>query len=116
MFGKGCEPSWTAKGDAIYWVTSEKEVKHNTALMRLDVKAWKNGLIFDGDRPRGIDYFPSVNPEETHLLYGAASARRHYILGDYQLFLRDLKTGETAPIVTDSFNNRWPKFARLPEA
>jgi Tol biopolymer transport system component len=112
LIGYGCEPLWSKNGEDIYWVTDQNK-KHITAVMRYNIKSKTSEVLVDNDSPRGIDYFPFINGDETLLLYSAGEKRRDYIQGDYQVFLKDMNTGENFRLTNDTFNHRWPKFLKV---
>ena len=112
--GKGCEPFWTQSGEEIFWIT-DIDAKHLTKVMKYDVAKKTNEEVLDNSEPRGIDYFPVVPADNKYLLFSSGAKRRDYLKGDYQVFLRNLETSETLTITNDTFNNRWPKFLKIPQ-
>jgi Tol biopolymer transport system component len=109
LIGYGCQQMWAEDSSLIYWV-SDQNFKQKTAIMKYDRTAKTNEVWVDNDKPRGIDYFPNLSSDKSLLLFSAAEKRQHYILGDYQPFLRDLITGKQYRLINDGHNTRWPKF------
>lgn len=109
LIGYGCQQMWAEDGSLIYWV-SDVNFKQKTAIMKFDRSTKTNEVWVDNDKPRGIDYFPNLSSNKSLLLFSAAEKRQHYILGDYQPFLRDLITGKQYRLINDGHNTRWPKF------
>lgn len=106
--GKGCEPNWYPEGKELIWV-SNRNVKAGTGLLRFNEQNGSSKIVQDDGAPFGHEYFPSVSKDGNFLLYSAAPADQHdHAVSNYQIFVKDLNTGNVVRVTFDNFTNRWP--------
>jgi len=110
--GWGCQPSWYSDSKRIAWISSRKALER-TAIHHADLDTNERAILHDLDAPLGHEYFPTLAFNDTLLFYAAASPGRHdHLDADYQIFIKDLKSGKLSQITNDAFNNRWPKHLK----
>jgi glycosyltransferase AglD len=108
--GHGCEPVFHPTENKIIWV-SEKNVKERSGLTFYDMTTKQKGIYHDLDAPWGHEYFPSFSRDGTQLIYSASPPGEHsHEHAKYQIFIKNVRSGELKRITNDSFTNRWGKF------
>lgn len=106
----GCEPVPFSQGEKIAFIGNLK-AKERTGILSFNISDRSIEKIEDADAPRGHEYFPTLASHDRYLLYGACRPEEHsHETGNYQIFIKDLKTGRKARITFDAFTNRWPKL------
>ena len=108
----GCEPGWLAPG-RFFWVRGGGS-RAGSGIFQLDSASGLQGPLADAGPPLGHEYFPALSRDGRFLLYGASPADEHsHVLANYQIYVKDLSTGQVARITHDPFTNRWPR--QLPD-
>ncbi len=108
--GKGCEPTWSSNGQKIAWISGAQALERSS-VAEFDVATGAVAKLHDADAPRGHEYFPTFAAKGSYLLFSAARPGEHDPLSaNYQLFAKNLKTGEVTRITFDPHTNRWPKL------
>ncbi len=108
--GHGCEPVMHPTKDKIIWVL-EKDVKERSGLSYLDLETGTRGIFHDLDAPWGHEYFPSFSKNGSYLIYSASPPKEHsHEHANYQIFIKNILTGEIKRINNDPYTNRWGKF------
>ena len=108
--GKGCEPVFFENGNSVAWVT-KKNVLAKSAIGKKELASGDVSLIQDEGPPFGHEYFPTLVKGDRFLLYAACPAGQHsHLEANYQLFVKDLESGETVRVSFDGNTNRWPKY------
>ena len=70
-----------------------------------------NLVLHDREDPFGHEYFPSISDDGRFLLFSASPSDQHsHESANYQLFVKDLESGELHRITDDGHTNRWPKL------
>lgn len=107
----GCEPVPYENGTKIAWVNNaSKGVKERSGIYVYDRENKSYAVLQDAGAPRGHEYFPTLAHDDRFLLYGASRPDEHsHETANYQIFVKDLKTGNVVRITFDAFTNRWPK-------
>jgi Tol biopolymer transport system component len=108
--GPGCEPFWRRDNKSLLFV--ERAVSQAGRGIYLAKRPWKQPtleVLVDNGPPKGHEYFPALTEDES-VLYYSDSAQSPL---QYQLYAKDLKTGEVVRLTEDSFDNRWPKPVRI---
>ena len=109
--GKGCEPTWFAEGEKLAWIGGATPPLERTQISAFDRKSGQVSKLQDADAPRGHEYFPSVTKDDRFLLFTAARPKEHAPeSANYQLFVKEIETGEVTRITFDRYTNRWPKL------
>jgi uncharacterized membrane protein YbhN (UPF0104 family) len=105
--GSGCEPTFRPGTDEIAWV------QERGALERSGIFLFSDGakkVLEDSDAPWGHEYFPTFSPSGAVLLFAASPPKQHdHSSAHYQLFGKDLHSGERVRLTFDGFTNRWPR-------
>jgi Tol biopolymer transport system component len=108
--GKGCEPNWFSKSQSLVWVNTAN-VKDRSGLSKLNQVDNQTSVLADDDAPWGHEYFPSLGQDDQFILYGACGSEGHsHIDSNYQIFVKNLVTGERARLTFDNYTNRWPSI------
>lgn len=113
VIGKGCEPEWYADSQRNIWVVASAAKAGSGVYER--VGPGKAQAVADAEDPFGHEYFPSLIKGDKFLLYSACPGNQHsHEDSNYQLFVKDLSTGEKLRVLNDSFTNRWAKYRPIP--
>jgi Tol biopolymer transport system component len=108
--GKGCEPNWFSKSQNLVWVNTAN-VKDRSGLLKFSQADNQTSVLADDDAPWGHEYFPSLGQNDQFILYGACGSDGHsHIDSNYQIFVKNLVTGERARLTFDNYTNRWPSI------
>lgn len=108
--GPGCEPTWFSNSEKIAWVSGVK-AKERSGIAAYDIRTKKVSMVQDADAPRGHEYFPSLELKDKFLLYGAARPKEHKpTTANYQIFAKNIATGQVVRVTFDKYTNRWPKL------
>jgi len=108
--GKGCEPAWYPDSRHVAWVTGGRS-RQGAGLSRYDCRTGERIVVHDDGPPFGHEYFPTVSPGGSVILWGACPEGQHsHEDSNYQIFLKDLRNGVVVRVTYDRHNNRWPKI------
>jgi Tol biopolymer transport system component len=110
-FAKGCEPTWYADGRRVAWIKAAG-AKEDSGVFAGDFKGKTFWTVEDAGPPRGHEYFPTFFGDDRYLTYSASRGPKDHDQdsANYQIFVKDLKTGERFRLTYDGFTNRWPKI------
>ncbi len=109
---RGCEPTPFNKGGKAAWV-NKRHVLDRSGIGQVDLKTKTTTKLQDAGAPRGHEYFPTLAADDQFLLYSACREREHsHETSNYQVFVKDLNTGDVARVTFDEYTNRWPKLLR----
>lgn len=112
LMGRGCEATWYPKSNnQLVWIQKkEANALAGSGVFTFNTEAGVSTKLHDDGPPFGHEYFPEITPDNNFLLYGACPHDQHsHESANYQLYIKDLKSGESARITLDPFTNRWPK-------
>lgn len=108
--GRGCQPTWFSDSTQIGWVGTSN-AKERSGIFRASRTNEVLTALEDRPAPFGHEYFPMLALNDSLLLYGACPEGEHdHESANYQIFMRDLKSGSTVRVTHDRFTNRWPKL------
>ncbi|NQT92359.1 MAG: flippase-like domain-containing protein [Lentisphaerae bacterium] len=106
----GCEPAWFPGSTRLAWIRQEG-VRQGAGIFAWDLQSGKTRELHDAGPPLGHEYFPTVSADGRFLLWGACPEGQHaHETSSYQLFIKDLTSGEVTRLTDDSANSRWPKL------
>lgn len=115
LMGRGCEATWYPIGsNQLAWIQKkEANALAGSGIFTFKRETKTSTKLHDDGPPFGHEYFPEITPDNNFLLYGACPHDQHsHESANYQLYIKDLKSGENTRITLDPFTNRWPKFLR----
>lgn len=112
----GCEPVPFVKSKKIAWLNNKfKGVKERSGIFVYEMSNGSYQTLQDADAPRGHEYFPTLAADDRYLLYSACRENEHaHETANYQIFVKDLKTGNVVRVTFDAYTNRWPKMLPNP--
>lgn len=106
--GPGCEPGWLAPG-RYFWVRGGNS-RAGSGIYRFDRAERRRRALADAGPPRGHEYFPATTRDGRYLLYADSRPGEHsHVVGNYQIHVKDLATGDVARVTHDPHTNRWPR-------
>lgn len=106
----GCEPGWFNQSEEIFWV-KKSGARERSGIYFFLPKLEKWSELYDGEAPRGHEYFPSLTSDDQYLLYASCREDEHsHETANYQLFIYDRTSGKPTRLTFDGYNNRWPKY------
>ena len=108
--GRGCEPVAFPEKNKIAWVKITG-MRGGSGLNSYLVDQKSSLILHDREDPFGHEYFPTISDDGRFLLFSASPSDQHsHQSANYQLFVKDLESGELHRITDDGHTNRWPKL------
>jgi len=102
--GKSCRARFSADGSKLAYVSSQVDGKGD--IWQMD-PAGKRKIRLT-DRPQTYDYFPSWSPNGDWIVFN--SSQQHDHNGDWQLFILEVKTGESKLLFDSPGNDVFPDW------
>lgn len=110
LVGRGCEPFWTLRGEALLWISS-RQTRERTGILSMILEGRRVLPVQDDDAPWGHEYFPWTDADSQRLLWSACPPGQHaHEWSNYQVFMRTGLDGVPVRLSHDEFTNRWPKW------
>ena len=109
---KGCEPVFFSDSNRLAWVKNVRGVaKERSGIYTYNISNRSFETLEDAGPPRGHEYMPTLAANDRYLLYSVCRPKEHsHETGNYQIFVKDLKTQTKTRITFDAYTNRWPKL------
>lgn len=102
--GKSCRARFSPDGGKLAYVSSQADGKGD--IWQMDPSG--TGKIRLTERPQTYDYFPSWSPRGDRIVFN--SSRQHDHNGDWQLFILNVKTGESKLLFDSPGNDVFPDW------
>lgn len=112
LMGRGCEASFYPSSSELVWIQKKGAgAKAGSGIFKYDQKTNISKKLQDDGPPMGHEYFPEIDQSGRFLLYSACPHDQHsHEDSNYQLYIKDLKSGYHHRITLDPYTNRWPKL------
>ena len=111
---QGCEPAWFSNSDKVA-IIRNVDVRQGSGIFAIGHRKSGTMPLHDAGEPRGHEYFPTISTDDRFALWASCRAGEHsHITANYQLFVKELRTGRVARLTFDGFTNRWPKLLKSP--
>lgn len=110
---KGCEGTWYPDNKNIAWI-KKSGLLGQVGIYSVDVtNPSLVQCVQDASSDLGHEYFPFITSDGKYLLYSACPSYQHdHNSAAYQLFIKELSTGEITRLTFDTYTNRWAKVVR----
>lgn len=107
---RGCEPTWYPNSEQLTWVAKGKS-RERSGLYGFKLGDNSRFEVQDADAPWGHEYFPEVSSNGKFLLFSACPPGQHsHYEANYELFMKNLESGELIQLTNEGHTNRWPSL------